>query len=162
MSVWTTSTTGLDTVLATIGQAVNNNSVQQTPSAQHHQQQQASLIHQTSLPQLHTNTTKSHSALHLNSISTNVAGGFSGSTGSGSSPNHSTHSPHHQNHHNQNNYISQYHPTHYHSNSHLFTPPTPTHHNHIHNSFVWSKAGTVYQQKVSQLFTFHLKLLLFF
>lgn len=146
MSVWTTSTAGLDTVLATIGQTVNNNSIQQTQSAQQHQ---PGLIHQTSLPQLHSSTTKSHSALHLNSLSINGAGGFShGSTGSGSSPNHSTHTPHHQNYHsNHNNSINQYHPTHYHSSSHLFTPQTPS---HTHNSFIWSKpGGTVYQQKVS-------------
>lgn len=127
MSVWTTGSTGIDTVLATLGTTITNQSQQQT-----HQQRQKHLLQ---LP------SKAHSAHHLN---------FSGSLTGGSSPSHShNNSPLYPAQHNST--INQFSPSNYHSTNHLFTPNI----NHTQNSFVWSKSGSgAYQQKVNYFIAF--------
>lgn len=144
MSVWTTSSTGLDTVLATLGSSIGTQTHHN--ALLHHQSQ--SQQHLLSLP------TKSHSANHLNIVSSTVNGSASTTNGSGSSPNHNGH--HHNHLHNlhatsQAHHLNAIHHNHqyqvgsnYNSNNHLFLPYQ--HQNSTNAS--WNKSGNVYQQKV--------------
>lgn len=131
MSVWTTSSTGLDTVLATLGSTIgtqtNHNALL------HHQSQ--SQQHLLSLP------SKSHSAHHLNIVSSTVNGGLSAtaSTTNGSSP----HSGYHHNHLHNLHATSQAH----HLNAiHHHQYQAGSNYNSSNHLF-WNKSSN-YQQKV--------------
>lgn len=137
-SVWTTSSTGLDTVLATLGSTIGSQTHQN--ALLHHQSQ--SQQHLLSIP-------KSHSAHHLNIVSNGGLSTASNTNGSGSSPATSSH--HHNHLHNsQAQHLNAIHHhqyqsnSNYNSNNHLFLPYQ--HQNSTNAS--WNKSGNVYQQKV--------------
>lgn len=148
MSVWTTSSTGLDTVLATLGSTIGTQT--HNNALLHHQSQ--SQQHLLSLP------SKSHSAHHLNIVSSTVNGGLSATAsttnGSGSSPNHSGH--HHNHLHNlhttsQAHHLNAIHHhqyqtanSNYNSSNHLFLP----YQHQNSTSANWNKSSNIYQQKV--------------
>lgn len=152
MSVWTTTNTGLETVLATtlgaastvLSQAALNQPSSRPRTPLSHTPLQKSLSQQNlpkanNIQQLTLNL-REDSCCHR-------------SIGSGSSPiiHHNCGHSHHQNIHsnpNQHN-INQYHPapsSQYASSQHLFA------NNNSNVSFGWTKSGAIYQQKVSYIF----------
>lgn len=155
MSVWTTTNTGLETVLATtLGAAstvLTSQAAANPPLSRPRTPISISQLHK-SVSQQNLPKTNNIQQLTLNLREDSCC---HRSIGSGSSPiihhncGHSQHQinhNHHHHHHNPNhNSINQFHPappSQYASSQHLFTANSNV-------SFGWTKSGAIYQQKVS-------------
>lgn len=151
MSVWTTTNTGLDTVLATtlgaastvLGQSSVNH---QHPALTHSSRPRTPLTQ----PPLHKslsqhNLPKTNNIQHLTLNLREESSCCHRSNGSGSSPIiHNCGHSHQATHHNS---INQFHPapgSQYTSSQNLFAPNSNV-------AFGWSKSGAIYQHKVSEI-----------